>query len=572
MAYKEKAPLPISEGGTNAISMANTDGVVYYDGTQLVTTAVGTATNVLTSNGAGMAPTFQALGAANITITGDTGGAQTATSFTFTGSGSTSGLYFAGAADTFTTSFQGATINAGAVNIGTDSATNTIDIGTATSTGRTINIGNTTGTTGIVQNVGTGNFVLDGVTNSTYGIGASTTTGTITIGGSSQSGSITIGQSANTIFLNSSSSAASIRIAYNQTAGSVFIGHSMTTGTISIGSTAAQTGTIDIAPGTGAQIVNIAAASTGVKTVNIASGSVANIVTIGSTTGAASLTLNSGSLGIIATGVSGVAVANKNYVTINTSTGALGSDAGPASSITITGDSGGGLTGSSFTFTGGTTGLTFAGAGTTETLGGTLAIANGGTNATSMANTDGVVYYDGTRLVTTAVGTATQVLTSNGAGVAPTFQAAPGTGFSTATLNLTNSQIKNLHGTPVTAISNPGSGKTIQVLGVITKMVYGGTNIFTAGASQTISAAYASSSGTTFTNSGVIMSNANIVNNASTIQTAIPANVGGGAAFPATNLENQPIVVYNPVATEISGNAANDNTITVIITYVTHAI
>lgn len=101
---------------------------------------------------------------------------------------------------------------------------------------------------------------------------------------------------------------------------------------------------------------------------------------------------------------------------------------GSGATITITGDSGGALTSSTFTFTGGTSGLTFAGAGTTETLGGTLAIANGGTNATSMTNTDGVVYYDGTRLVTTAVGTATNVLTSNGAGMAPTFQAVSGTG------------------------------------------------------------------------------------------------------------------------------------------------
>lgn len=51
-----------------------------------------------------------------------------------------------------------------------------------------------------------------------------------------------------------------------------------------------------------------------------------------------------------------------------------------------------------------------------------VSIANGGTNATSMTTTDGVVYFDGTRLVTTAVGSATQVLTSNGAGNAPTFQ------------------------------------------------------------------------------------------------------------------------------------------------------
>ena len=48
--------------------MATTDGVVYYDGTRLVTTAVGTATNVLTSNGAGVAPTFQAVAASGGTV------------------------------------------------------------------------------------------------------------------------------------------------------------------------------------------------------------------------------------------------------------------------------------------------------------------------------------------------------------------------------------------------------------------------------------------------------------------------------------------------------------------------
>src|ERR1043165_5949231 len=53
---------------------------------------------------------------------------------------------------------------------------------------------------------------------------------------------------------------------------------------------------------------------------------------------------------------------------------------------------------------------------------GVLPIANGGTNASSMATVDGVVYYDGTRLVTTSVGTVGQVLTSNGAGMAPTFE------------------------------------------------------------------------------------------------------------------------------------------------------
>ena len=37
------------------------------------------------------------------------------------------------------------------------------------------------------------------------------------------------------------------------------------------------------------------------------------------------------------------------------------------------------IEGSAFTFTGGTTGLTFSGSGSTETLTGTLVVANGGT-------------------------------------------------------------------------------------------------------------------------------------------------------------------------------------------------
>lgn len=56
-------PIEISKGGTNASSMATADGIVYYDGTKLVTTSAGTIGYYLTSNGAGSAPTYQAPGA-----------------------------------------------------------------------------------------------------------------------------------------------------------------------------------------------------------------------------------------------------------------------------------------------------------------------------------------------------------------------------------------------------------------------------------------------------------------------------------------------------------------------------
>ncbi len=80
MAYKEKSPIPIVEGGTGATSFGTTDGTVYYNGTNFITTATGTAGFVLTSGGAGVAPTYQAVSASgavtsvsggnNITITG----------------------------------------------------------------------------------------------------------------------------------------------------------------------------------------------------------------------------------------------------------------------------------------------------------------------------------------------------------------------------------------------------------------------------------------------------------------------------------------------------------------------
>ena len=57
-------PNPITTTGTVALTTTNlttVDGTVYWDGSLLNTTATGTAGWVLTSNGAGMAPTYQAV-------------------------------------------------------------------------------------------------------------------------------------------------------------------------------------------------------------------------------------------------------------------------------------------------------------------------------------------------------------------------------------------------------------------------------------------------------------------------------------------------------------------------------
>ncbi len=78
----------------------------------------------------------------------------------------------------------------GALGVGTDAFA------------KAITIGNVTGTTSLTENVGTGNFLLNGVGASTYTIGAATTTGTITMGGTAQTGAITIGSSSGTQTVN----------------------------------------------------------------------------------------------------------------------------------------------------------------------------------------------------------------------------------------------------------------------------------------------------------------------------------------------------------------------------------
>ncbi len=124
----------------------------------------------------------------------------------------------------------------------------------------------------------------------------------------------------------------------------------------------------------------------------------------------------------------------------------------PSSSISITGNSGGALTGNAFTFTGGTTGLTFSGSGTTETLTGTLAVSNGGSGAASFT-TNGVLLGNNTSAFgVTAAGTTGQVLTGV-TGSAPVWASpAGGSGALTLIQTQTASSVASL--TFTTGITN----------------------------------------------------------------------------------------------------------------------
>ncbi len=93
---------------------------------------------------------------------------------------------------------------------------------------------------------------------------------------------------------------------------------------------------------------------------------------------------------------------------------------GTVNGITLTGTV---TTSGNLTLGGALTGVSL-----TTQVSGTLPVANGGTGATTLT-AFGVLYGNGTSAIgATSVGSSGQVLTSNGAGVAPTFQSVAGTG------------------------------------------------------------------------------------------------------------------------------------------------
>ncbi|MEP7107659.1 MAG: hypothetical protein ABI760_06740 [Ferruginibacter sp.] len=141
------------------------------------------------------------------------------------------------------TFLAGITAMGGTINLNTDATANGVNIGTSTNTGA-VTIGGT-GT----QTISIGN----GLAAKTVNIGSSATTSTTTI--LSGSGGIMINN------------------ANNQPTS---IGTGTSTGAVTIG-------------GTGIQSINLGTGATGIKTIGIGTGAAANIISIGSATGAASL-------------------------------------------------------------------------------------------------------------------------------------------------------------------------------------------------------------------------------------------------------------------------------------------
>lgn len=197
----------------------------------------------------------------------------------------------------------GATINSGGATLalGTDAVNDPINIGTAGA--RVTTIGDTTGASGIVQRVGTGNYSLDGVTNSTYAFGASTTTGTITIGGTSTTGALSL-------------KSTSIDIAPSNTQSTVLIAKGTGGNTVSIAN----------GINTVAQVVNISSGASGNdSTVNILNGNASagsltcNIFGTTAATVAGTTNIGTGAIGHV-TNIGSVSAASHIIMLVGTGT------------------------------------------------------------------------------------------------------------------------------------------------------------------------------------------------------------------------------------------------------------
>lgn len=179
-----------------------------------------------------------------------------------------------------------------AIAIGTGAADGAITIGTSASLGRSVTIGNSTGTSSLSLQAGTGALEIGTAgTNKTITIGQTANSSLLAIRGGTGGITLDVGATSGTIALTGSS------------ASLINIGQDTGTGTVSI---ASSTGArqIDIGAGGAVQVINIGSGTNALaaKTINIGTaGTGAKTVTIGESTVAGSRVIITGGTGTGAT-------------------------------------------------------------------------------------------------------------------------------------------------------------------------------------------------------------------------------------------------------------------------------
>ncbi len=132
------------------------------------------------------------------------------------------------------------------------------------------------------------------------------------------------------------------------------------------------------------------------------------------------------------------------------------------------------------------------------------------------------------------------------------------------TVTLTNANIKALRATPITLVAAPGAGYYLELISVTLLLNYG-TNVLTCGAADDLVIQY----GTT----GVDVT-ASIETTGFIDQAADQVSHHKGitiASNTAANVANRLLELFNTGGAEIAGNAGNDTTMNVVVTYWVHA-
>jgi len=218
------------------------------------------------------------------------------------------------------------------------------------------------------------------------------------------------------------------------------------------------------------------------------------------------------------------------------------------------------------TFSGGTTGLTPATATAgAVTLAGTLAVANGGTNATAAPTAGAVPYGTGTAYAFSAVGASGQVLKSNGAS-APTWATVTGVGTVTS-VAATVPAFLSVTGSPITAAGT----LAIAYSGTALPVANGGTNAITASiASFNNITGYTASGATGTTNTNLVFSASPTITGtlgAAAITASSTLGVTGDASFAARVFVGGPTSSAGAFGVQIYGDATTLAPSTVIRAY-----
>ncbi len=175
-------------------------------------------------------------------------------------------------------------------------------------------------------------------------------------------------------------------------------------------------------------------------------------------------------------------------------------------------------------------------------------------NSCNYSPTDHCVQVGSTSggLTSVANGTTGQFLGAN-TGADPTWQTvSTGATIYTASQNITSTQIKALRATPKQIVAAPGAGFAIMIMSVQIHFNYGGSNVFTNG--QGLLLRYGASG-----------SNATSLVILDTLYTGSSSNYGFVAPRNSSEIvvyDNLGIFVQNAGSSEITGNAANNNSLT----------